>query len=379
MWVLCGAIVPLQVVFRFRVYELILRGNIDLAGGPIAMSPLDFFSSHSRKMPPAAELCEECAHIPFDDLMRDDGDLRSSKYILSPLSDLQDRQCPFCRLVTKAILWAWRTDLVRSDGKWQGKIELRWDNSAVPGFRPAFTLPHARGSCLAFGTPGTSPAHPRGFETSYLLPELSAQVDITRISRWIDNCTATHNCVLFPSLLDFSVTFPGLKMLRFIDVVQNRLVEKRDPVQYVPYVALSYVWGSVSNFRLTKANRPKLMSRGALQDVFTDLPMTIRNTITLVQKLNLRYLWVDSLCLLQNGPEDLELGVGVMDQIYEHAWITIIAAHGHDADAGLPGIAINHREKRPLLRKIKKGTYVGLLMDPDIRLKKTVYETRAWT
>jgi len=138
---LCGAIVPLQVVFRFRVYELILRGNIDLAGGPIAMSPLDFFSSHSRKMPPAAELCEECAHIPFDDLMRDDGDLRSSKYILSPLSDLQDRQCPFCRLVTMAILWAWRTDLVRSDGKWQGKIELRWDNSAVPGFRPAFTPP----------------------------------------------------------------------------------------------------------------------------------------------------------------------------------------------------------------------------------------------
>ena len=31
MWVLCGAIVPLQVVFRFRVFELIQRRKTTLA------------------------------------------------------------------------------------------------------------------------------------------------------------------------------------------------------------------------------------------------------------------------------------------------------------------------------------------------------------
>jgi hypothetical protein len=87
--------------------------------------------------------------------------------------------------------------------------------------------------------------------------------------------------------MTFSDKFPGLKVLRFIDVMRYRLVEKREPVQYV---ALSYVWGSVSNFRLTKANRPKLMLSGALEDVFTHLPITIRNAVALVQRLNLRYL-----------------------------------------------------------------------------------------
>jgi len=42
-----------------------------------------------------------------------------------------------------------------------------------------------------------------------------------------------------------------------------------------------------------------------------------------------------------------------MGQIYEHAWLTIIAAHGHNADADLPGIESNSREPRTLVREIK--------------------------
>ena len=243
----------------------------------------------------------------------------------------------------------------------------------VPGLRSAFVIREARGVSLASGFHRTAAA---SFKNAHMLPKLSAELDVGRVSRWLDHCTDSHDCVVSPHQISFSNAFPGLRVLRFVDVLRNCLVEKQEPVRFV---ALSYVWGSVANFRLTKANRPELMRLGALQRVGTRLPKTIRNAITLVQSLSLRYLWVDSLCLLQNDPADLEQGVGVMDQIYEHAWLTIIAAYGHDANAGLPGIESTYREPRALLDKITSRTSFGILMDPELRLKKAFYETRAWT
>ncbi|KAK5658164.1 hypothetical protein OQA88_2137 [Cercophora sp. LCS_1] len=103
--------------------------------------------------------------------------------------------------------------------------------------------------------------------------------------------------------------------------------------------------------------------------------------MTLVRGLNLRYLWVDLLCLSQDYQVDLERGVKAMDRIYEQAWLTVIAADGKNANAGLPGIPgieTDNREERPALHEIKAGIHLGVFMTPDVRLKKTVYETRAY-
>ncbi len=239
--------------------------------------------------------------------------------------------------------------------------------------RSAFEIMEAHGVYLVFGSQRAAAAR---FKNTHMLPKLPAKLNVERVSRWLDHCTESHDCVIFPHQISFPNAFPGLRVLRFVDVVRNCLVEKQEPARFV---ALSYVWGSVTNFKLTKANRPELMLPGALKRVDRRLPTTIRNAITLVQSLNLRYLWVDSLCLLQNDPGDLEQGVGVMDQIYEHAWLTIIAAHGHDANAGLPGMESTYREPRVLLDEVTPKTYFGILMDPELRLKKAFYETRAWT
>jgi len=76
------------------------------------------------------------------------------------------------------------------------------------------------------------------------------------------------------------------------------------------YTALSYVWGAVPHIRLTKANRAKLLEPGCLQAAgITPLPKTIDDAITLTRLLGRRYLWVDSLCLLQNDRDDMDRGV----------------------------------------------------------------------
>ena len=145
------------------------------------------------------------------------------------------------------------------------------------------------------------------------------------------------------------------------------------------YVALSYVWGSVSNFRLTKANRNKLLAPGSLSKVWEMLPRTIQDTITIAQRLGARYLWVDCLCLLQNDIGDLDRGVNVMDLIYERAWITVVASYGHDANAGLPGVRKGSRRASRNTIQIKPGVSLGVITGLDQLLKASVYSSRAWT
>jgi len=174
----------------------------------------------------------------------------------------------------------------------------------------------------------------------------------------------------------FERAFPGLRVLRFIDVKRDRLVEMQNICQYV---ALSYVWGNVPNFRLTKANRRELLISGAIKTVWKMLPRTIKDAVELTRKLGLRYLWVDALCLLQNDREDLELGVAVMDQVYEQSWLTIIAACGHDANAGLPGVRDGSRRESNLTVEVKRGIWLGVHTGLDLLFKHSVHNSRAWT
>lgn len=68
------------------------------------------------------------------------------------------------------------------------------------------------------------------------------------------------------------------------------------------YVALSYVWGrtSIPRLTLTSHNEEALLRPKGLEANRSKIPNTILDAITVFRKLGERYLWVDSLCLLQD-------------------------------------------------------------------------------
>ncbi|RGP81170.1 hypothetical protein FLONG3_707 [Fusarium longipes] len=179
-----------------------------------------------------------------------------------------------------------------------------------------------------------------------------------------------------PTSSNFHGDFRGLQVLRFLDVQAHCLVEK---TSLEKYIALSYVWGAASNFRLTRANRPALLIPGSLERVAQFIPNTISDAIALTKRLGCRYLWVDALCLLQNDAADLELGVNAMDLIYERAWLTVVAGCGHDVSTRLPGVKEGTRKPRQDMYQICPGVELGIITGVDSLLKKSVYETRAWT
>jgi len=57
--------------------------------------------------------------------------------------------------------------------------------------------------------------------------------------------------------------------------------------------------------------------------------------VSLCQDICQNYLWIDCLCILQDGEEDKHNQISSMDAVYNLSFLTIVAAAGDDANAGL--------------------------------------------
>ena len=94
----------------------------------------------------------------------------------------------------------------------------------------------------------------------FLCPAVGAEFDVGRLEDWITACTRFHSderCGVKAG--SFSECFPGLEVVRFIDVKLSAIVELR----CVPrYITLSYVWGETSGSRLTTISRAAFLATG---------------------------------------------------------------------------------------------------------------------
>ena len=109
-----------------------------------------------------------------------------------------------------------------------------------------------------------------------------------------------------------------------------RLVEQVDGSE-IQYVALSHCWGRTQLLRLTSDTKPKL-----LQGIeINSLPTTFQHAITVVRLLGIRYLWIDSLCIVQDSVSDWEIESSLMTNVYGHATVNIAASSASDSRGGL--------------------------------------------
>ncbi|KAF2802636.1 HET-domain-containing protein, partial [Mytilinidion resinicola] len=92
------------------------------------------------------------------------------------------------------------------------------------------------------------------------------------------------------------------------------------------YVCLSHCWGTV---RVITTTRQTLAAR--CQGIpWESLPKTFQDAITYTRRLGLRYLWIDSLCILQDDREDWRRESALMAAIYKNSYITLAATKSPD-------------------------------------------------
>jgi hypothetical protein len=109
------------------------------------------------------------------------------------------------------------------------------------------------------------------------------------------------------------------------------------------WAALTYVWGGDQEFKATFSTLSTLRDKSEVQR----LPRTLRDALTVCKSLNLEYLWIDCLCIIQDDPADLARELATMPQIYQQAWVTISTSTANSVHDGF----LHHRGYKTLPNK----------------------------
>ncbi|KAI1869869.1 uncharacterized protein JN550_005459 [Neoarthrinium moseri] len=97
------------------------------------------------------------------------------------------------------------------------------------------------------------------------------------------------------------------------------------------YACLSHCWGKTRSKRITTKETLEANSTGI---TLSELPQTFKDAIEVARALHVRYLWIDSMCIVQDDKIDWEHHVKIMAGIYANAYITLAAGASSDDDGG---------------------------------------------
>ncbi|TEY40021.1 hypothetical protein BOTCAL_0441g00060 [Botryotinia calthae] len=166
--------------------------------------------------------------------------------------------------------------------------------------------------------------------------------DITR--SWLRECLECHDC--------HSTNLPQLPT-RVIDVTPNQTRIVHSNGITANYIALSHCWGGPIPTSSTSATLPQYQ----IELPFQLLPANFQDAITITRELGVQYLWIDSLCIIQDSWLDWDHESQKMGTVYRDALVTIYAMSSEASTGGI----IPNPERQP----VKKPSTTLAFTDDD--------------
>ncbi|RSL91000.1 hypothetical protein CEP51_000446 [Fusarium floridanum] len=124
-------------------------------------------------------------------------------------------------------------------------------------------------------------------------------------------------------------------------------------------------------------------------------PQTFKDAIVVCQKLQIRYLWIDSLCIIQDDEDDWAVQSPKMSDVYQNAYITIAAAAARNSTEGcFRQRPFSVRKSLAVVAEVEdkveqvevfarpwqsSGHWTKNIGDGPLYLAQNPLETRAWT
>jgi hypothetical protein len=198
--------------------------------------------------------------------------------------------------------------------------------------------------------------------------------------KWLRTCLDTHSqCVSYEKIVKDEISFPT----RVLDVGGTsdskvlRLVRGAGLIGR--YVALSHCWGKNTVIKTTKASLDSFLTcidPGSLTRTF-------REAVMITRRLGVRYLWIDSLCIVQDDNDDWEREAANMAQVYSQSLVTLAASAASDGSQGF----LRAKPEYPLMEVgfpsgSTRAVHDIAVCHPFNRfqsLAKEPLSTRAWT
>ncbi|KAI1267238.1 heterokaryon incompatibility protein-domain-containing protein [Xylariaceae sp. FL1019] len=203
-----------------------------------------------------------------------------------------------------------------------------WFHTAADPGTPAFISRDITGQLLANNYIGT-------------------QTDFDAIRRWHTRCRLNHpRCKI---TLSGSEEFNAEKVLlpsRCIEIESEngqmtKCTLRETGGQEGKYIALSHRWGDdtelVKTLRANYNCRIRKCTKASCQNCQTPKETTLfAHTYEIAMKLGIAFVWIDSLCIIQDDLDDWDRESAKMADYYQHAWLTVAATRTRN-EGGLFG------------------------------------------
>lgn len=147
------------------------------------------------------------------------------------------------------------------------------------------------------------------------------------MKEWLEDCNKYHDhCSTYD--INEDPKLPA-RILDVRDRQELRLhcIEKEERGKYI---ALSHCWGKAKTFSTIKGNFSSL--REGIN--FDQLPKTFQDAIEVTQQLGIAFLWIDSLCIIQDDKGDWKCESRCMQSVFAGAYCTIAATSAKDSTEG---------------------------------------------
>lgn len=149
---------------------------------------------------------------------------------------------------------------------------------------------------------------------------------------WLNTCLASH-----PTCRSVQQSLQAYSPKTLVEILPNNdgsvsgwNLAYSSRTGTVPYFTLSHCWGSHLPLSLTKDNVRSLSNPSSVYD----LPKTYQDALTVVNSLGYKYIWIDSLCIVQDDEQDWENESSLMGFTYHHAVCNIAATWAINGEEG---------------------------------------------
>jgi hypothetical protein len=150
---------------------------------------------------------------------------------------------------------------------------------------------------------------------------------------------------------------------------------KKDPIflyetknELARYACISHCWGPPSDSPMLRTLKTTI-ARHKEEVPWQLLPRSFQDAISFARRLGLAWIWIDSLCIIQDDPLDWKKEAAQMASIYQNAYVTLGATKSSHSNGGLfnrKGERIQDSIKSPLKLVVnghKAAIYAGAYMD----------------
>ncbi|KAF2183526.1 HET-domain-containing protein, partial [Zopfia rhizophila CBS 207.26] len=162
---------------------------------------------------------------------------------------------------------------------------------------------------------------------------------IQKAKQWLHDCTGAKG-LEHTSCPPFVSSPLPTRTISIGKADQDLRLHISEPGEVAPYFSLSHCWGGKSCLTLSRDTLNDYVNDGI---PFEKLPQTFRDAVSVTRALGVSYLWIDSLCIIQDSKEDWEAEAALMARVYENAQITIAAHAANDSTTGF----LNAPARRP--------------------------------